>query len=101
MYKPNMDLIQCDDNIKDALIKCDFKEIDEFKLAEILDFSDDEIYKLKLLWLPAYSEGWIYLSDEIILNQMTNEKGRNKIEHFIKRKLLNGSKLLLNNMKKV
>jgi hypothetical protein len=83
-----VDLIDCDENIKNVLIICEFKEIDEFKLAKILDFNEDEINKLKLLWLPVYSEGWIYLSDEIILTQMTNEKGKNTIEHFVNRKLL-------------
>ena len=35
-------------------------------------------------------EKWIYLSDDIIKSQMTNEKGKDALIHFYKRVLLQG-----------
>jgi len=74
--------------IENALVKFNYKEPSATELAMFIGFTDDEITKLKLLWLPVYSNSWIYLSDEIILEQLTNETGSTAIPHFIKRMLI-------------
>ena len=61
----------------------DFIPIDEIKLAEIANFTQKEISMLKLFWNPCFNSTWIYLSDEIILNFLTNETGKYSINHFI------------------
>ena len=33
-------------------------------------------------------DGWIYLNDEIILKQLTNENGKNSLTNFYRRVLL-------------
>jgi hypothetical protein len=74
--------------IENALTKFGYKEPTMSELAKFIGFNDDELTKLQLLWLPVYSNGWIYLSDEIILGQLTNETGSTAIPHFIKRMLI-------------
>ena len=66
----------------------DFIPIDEIKLAEIANFTPKEISMLKLFWNPCFNSTWIYLSDEIILNFLTNESGKNAINNFITRVLM-------------
>ena len=51
----------------------DFIPIDEIKLAEIANFTPKEISMLKLFWNPCFNSTWGYLSDEIILNFLTNQ----------------------------
>lgn len=80
--------ITCNNLVKQALIQYDYKEINETQLAQVIGFTDEELQKLKILWIPAYSEGWIYLSDDIIYNQMTNTKSKDTIKDFINRQLL-------------
>jgi hypothetical protein len=74
--------------IENALTKFEYKEPTTTELAKFIGFNDDELTKLQLLWLPVYSNGWIYLSDEIILGQLTNETGKDAIPNFIKRLLM-------------
>jgi hypothetical protein len=74
--------------IENALTKFGYKEPTMSELAKFIGFNDDELTKLQLLWLPVYSNGWIYLSDEIILGQLTKETGKDAIVNFIKRLLI-------------
>lgn len=60
------------------------------QMAEHMGFTADEQRMLTMFWAPAFNSGWIYLSDEIILDQMTNEIGKDDLVHFYKRVLLNG-----------
>lgn len=66
----------------------DFIPIDEIKLAEIANFTPKEISMLKLFWNPCFNSTWIYLSDEIILNFLTNEVNKDAINHFIRQVLI-------------
>jgi len=66
----------------------DFIPIDEVKLAEIANFTSKEISMLKLFWNPCFNSTWIYLSDEIILNFLTNESGKDAIHNFAKQILI-------------
>lgn len=75
-------------SICDALVKYNFSEVSTQQLAEHLGFSSEEQRMLTMFWEPAFNGGWIYLSDEIILEQMTNEKSKDSVIHFYKRVLL-------------
>jgi hypothetical protein len=66
----------------------DFIPIDEIKLAEIANFTPKEISMLKLFWNPCFNSTWIYLSDEIILNFLTNEVNKDAINNFIRQVLI-------------
>ena len=71
-------------NIQDALVKLEYKEPDIEQLAILHNFTSDEQKMIKMFWEPAFNQGWLYLSDEIILEQMTNEKGRMALTNFYK-----------------
>ena len=75
-------------NIQDALVKLEYKEPDIEQLAILHNFTSDEQKMIKMFWEPAFNQGWLYLSDEIILEQMTNEKGRMASTDFYNRVLL-------------
>ena len=75
-------------NIQDALVKLEYKEPDIDQLAILHNFTSDEQKMIKMFWEPAFNQGWLYLSDEIILEQMTNEKGRMALTDFYNRVLL-------------
>ena len=66
----------------------DFIPIDEIKLAEIANFTPKEISMLKLFWNPCFNSTWIYLSDEIILNFLTNSKTEDAVNNFIRKVLI-------------
>ena len=40
---------------------------------------------LTLYWQPCFNNSWIYLSDELILENLTNETGKDAIINFYKR----------------
>jgi len=69
----------------------DFIPIDEIKLAEIANFTPKEISMLKLFWNPCFNSTWIYLSDEIILNFLTNETGKDSVNNFIRQVLFSNN----------
>jgi hypothetical protein len=75
-------------SIQIALAKYEYKEPSIEQLAEHMGFNTDERQMIKLFWEPAFNQGCIYLSDEIILGQMTNETGKDAIRHFYIRVLL-------------
>ena len=56
--------------------------------AEHMGFSSEEQRMLAMFWEPAFNGSWIYLSDEVILEQMTNESGKDALTNFYKRVLL-------------
>lgn len=55
---------------------------------DIFDFTETELNYLKMFWESTFNKSYIYLSDEIILDMLTDETGKNAVDHFIKRKLL-------------
>ena len=69
----------------------DYIPIDEIKLAEIANFTSKEISMLKLFWNPCFNSTWIYLSDEIILNSLTDESGKYAIKNFYNQVLIPNS----------
>ena len=69
-------------------LSTDFIPIDQIKLAELSNFTPKEISMLKLFWNPCFNSTWIYLSDEIILNFLTNEVNKDAINNFIRQVLI-------------
>jgi len=65
-----------------ALVKFDYKEPSIQQIAEYNGFTESEIKMIELFWSDSFNENWIYLSDEMILNNMTNETGRMALTHF-------------------
>src|SRR5690349_8622160 len=55
---------------------------------DIFQFTEDEINYIDVFWEPCFNGSWIYLSNQIILHWLTNEKGKDAIGHFYKRVLL-------------
>lgn len=82
IFKPELIISQAI-NLSD-----DFIPIDEIKLAELANFTPKEITMLKLFWNPCFNSTWIYLSDDIILNFLTNETGKDAINHFMRQILI-------------
>jgi hypothetical protein len=89
-------IIQVSDQINQAMIKFNYSDISHIQLAKMVGFDADELKKLELLWESAYNDSMIYLSNDIILNQMTNSKGKDTITNFITRKLLGCSDYIKN-----
>jgi len=77
-----------DNTVEAALVKYEYSEVSNQQLAEYMGFSSDEQRMLTMFWEPAFNGNWIYLSDEIILEQMTNKLGKDVLIHFYKRVLL-------------
>jgi hypothetical protein len=75
-------------SITDALVKYEYAEATMDQLAEHLGFTESDMSRLKLIWDAAYNDGYIYLSDEIILTQLTKERAKNAITNFLERKLI-------------
>jgi hypothetical protein len=65
-------------SIQETLVKYNYAELTHQQLAEHMDFSADEQQMLTMFWEPTFNSGWIYLSDEMIKNDM----GYNKINSF-------------------
>jgi hypothetical protein len=74
--------------INEALVKFNYAVTSTQQLAEHMGFSDDEQRMLTMFWEPAFNGSWIYLSDEIILGQLTKEKGKDALTNFYKQVLL-------------
>jgi hypothetical protein len=64
------------------------KPLNEFELAKIEGFNENEIEMLKVFWNPCFNSEWIYLSDEVILEFLTNEKSETSISNFYRRILI-------------
>ena len=79
------------DNIMSLAIK-NTKDITltEYEFAKLMNFTDKEIDMLKIYWNPIFNDSWIYLSDELILGNLTNETKKDAIRHFYDRILLKG-----------
>ena len=65
-----------------ALVKFDYKEPSIQQIAEYNNFSESEVKMMEVFWSDNFNENWIYLSDEMILNNMTNETKKNALSNF-------------------
>ena len=71
------------DFIENALV--DNKQLTEIDLARLMGFNEEEIRMISLYWNPVFNGSWIYLSEEMILEYLTNETKKNAISHFYER----------------
>ena len=71
------------DFIENALV--DNKQLTEIDLARLMGFNEEEIRMISLYWNPVFNGSWIYLSDEMILEYLTNETKKNAISHIYER----------------
>ena len=63
-------------------------QVTEIDLARLSGFNNDEINMLTLYWQPCFNNSWIYLSDDLILENLTNDNGKDAIADFYRRILL-------------
>ena len=75
-------------SIQEALVKYNYAELTHEQLADHMGFTAYEKRILTMFWEPAFNSGWIYLSDEIILEQLTNQKGKDALKDFYNRVLI-------------
>ena len=69
-------------DIQAALVKFEYKEPTIEQIAIHVGFNENEIKLMTLFWSDDFDKNWIYLSDDMILNSMTNETGRMYLTHF-------------------
>lgn len=58
------------------------QKMTEIQLASYMNFTTNEIDQLKLFWQPVFNESFIYLSDELILGNLTSHTGKNALSRF-------------------
>ncbi len=76
--------------IRDALIKHGFETLSRTVFGLLAGMNTEEMKFLDLLWDPSFDDGWLYLSDEMIRMQITNDQGSHAYKHFCNRVLLAG-----------
>jgi phage anti-repressor protein len=54
-----------------------------------MGFTNKEICMLKLYWDPCFNKSWIYLANELILENLTKDTSKDALQNFYKRILLN------------
>ena len=54
-------------------------DINEFQVAEQLNFTDNELKMMKLFWNPTFNGSLLYLSDEIISEYLSDSRPRDYI----------------------
>lgn len=74
--------------IRDALERFNYQPMSRADFGSLAGMQPEEMKYLDLFWDPAFNKGWLYLSDEMIKSQLTNEKGKDALQHFYKRVLL-------------
>ena len=75
-------------DVKEALNRFNYSEVTIEQLADYFNFTDVQKNMIKRFWDSTFYNNYILLSDEIILEQLTDEKGKNALYHFYKQILL-------------
>ena len=75
-------------DVKEALNKFNYSEVTIEQLADYFNFTDVQKNMIKRFWDSTFYNNYILLSDEIILEQLTDEKGKDALSHFYNRILL-------------
>ena len=83
IFKPDNIISLALEHTKDQILT-------EYEFAKLMNFTDKEVDMLKVYWNPIFNHNWIYLSDELILGNLTNETKKDAIRHFYDRILLKG-----------
>jgi len=89
-----MNLITNNDCITSALEKFGGRsDVSNVEFCKHLGFTENEMKYVELFWDPAFNRSMIYLSDELILNNLTNESNNgHALNHFYTRKLFRYTK---------
>jgi hypothetical protein len=56
--------------ISEILVKYNYVDLTYNQMADIMDFSNDEKNMLNIFWEPTFNTGWIYLSPNMIIEDM-------------------------------
>ena len=83
-------IFKSDNIISLALEHTKDRALTEYEFAKLMNFTEKEVDMLKVYWNPIFNDSWIYLSDELILGNLTNETKKNAIINFYDRILLKG-----------
>ena len=75
-------------DVKEALNKFNYSEVTIEQLADYFNFTDVQKNMIKRFWDSTFYNNYILLSDEIVLEQLTDEKGKDALSHFYIRVLL-------------
>ena len=74
------------DELLDKLLrKHTSPSLSNLQLAGYLGFTAYEKEMLKLFWSPAFNRSFIYLSDELILDNLTNQRNHNAVNRFLEK----------------
>ena len=75
-------------DVKEALNKFNYSEVTIEQLADYFNFTDVQKNMIKRFWDSTFYNNYILLSDEIVLEQLIDEKGNYALAHFYNRILL-------------
>lgn len=87
--------------IQTALERHNFQPIGRPEFGSIAGMTSEEMKFLDLFWDPSFNKGWLYLSDDMVRSQLTNEKGRDAVTHFNKRVLVTDDYVLNTDYKQI
>ena len=75
-------------DVKEALNRFNYSDVTIEQLADYFNFTDVQKNMIKRFWDSTFYNNYILLSDEIVLDQLTDEKGKDALSHFYKQILL-------------
>lgn len=81
--------------IQDALERFNYQPMSRADFGSLAGMQPEEMKYLDLFWDPAFNKGWLYLSDEMVRSQLTNETSIAAVSNFNKR-ILTGKDYVLN-----
>ena len=62
--------------------------IDHVKLAQLANFSSEEVEFVKLFWDPAFNNSWIYLSKEMVVDWLGYKDAKSTMSDFYTKNLI-------------
>lgn len=82
--------VRMSEQVLSALDKFDGSLISYKDMASHIGFTEAEIARVSIFWDSCFNGSWIYLSDELILSELTNASGRSALSDFYKRMMTYG-----------
>jgi hypothetical protein len=84
-----LDNIKCDDIVKVALVKHEYKEPTMMQLAKHVGFNEEELNMLAIFWDSVFNKSWIILNRDMIKTWFCkNDTSVNAVKNFYDRVLL-------------
>ena len=74
--------------IERAIARYGDNNITVAQLADAAGFTEREKAFAEASWALVFADEWFYLSDEIILGQLTSDTSKSSVAHFISRELI-------------